>query len=260
MLKLGYHPATYLRQDIGIADALADISATGWNGFEWSPGGLGPHYDDVADYRRYLAGVHLEVSGIYCSSGFRNAEEIRQWQDTIDATIVFAKAIGTRIVLIDGGSLELAPGPESTRRIARLANEVGKRITDAGLTCTWHQHWGTLFQYPADFDALMDATDPELVGFTPDTAQMALGGFDVPGAFQKYLARIRYVHFKDLGSDRRFVELGRGNVDFPPLAEMLKGADFDGWVVVDLDYTSLDPCESSRENLRYLSACLSPDG
>ena len=32
MLKLGYHPATYKRHDVSTEDALADISATGWDG------------------------------------------------------------------------------------------------------------------------------------------------------------------------------------------------------------------------------------
>ena len=58
--------------------------------------------------------------------------------------------------------------------------------------------------------------------------------------------------FKDLDPERRFIELGHGIVDFPPLAVMLQDGGFDGWVVTDLDYTSLDPGESSRHNLRYL--------
>ena len=260
MLKLGYHPATYLRQNVAVDDALADIAATGWDGFEWSPGGLAQHYHAPGAFKGYLDALDLEVSGIYCSCGFQSDDEISRWQATIDATIGFAKAVGTQFIMLDGGSLELPQNSESIEKIAGLANDVGKRISDAGLTCTWHQHWGTLFQYTAEFDALMAATDPELVRCTPDTAQMALGGFDIPAAFEKYLRRMNYVHFKDLDDDRRFIELGRGNVDFPPLATMLTDGAFDGWIVVDLDYTSLDPAESSRINLSYLQSTLGLTG
>lgn len=260
MLRLGYHPATYVRQDVSADDALAHISATGWDGFEWSPGGLARHYDVPGTFKENLDALDLEVSGIYCFCSFTSDEEIARWRESIDSTIGFAKQIGSQFVLIDGGSTDLPANSESIDRIAGLANQAGKRITDAGLTCTWHQHWGTLFQYAAEFDALMAATDPELVRCTPDTAQMALGDFDIPAAFDKYLPRMDYVHFKDLDADRRFIELGHGQVDFPPLARTLREEGFDGWVVVDLDYTSLDPRESSPTNLRYVRSTLGLTG
>jgi len=167
MLKLGYHPATYLRQDVATDHALADISATGWDGFEWSSGGLGQHYSAPDKFKSYLDAMDLEVSGIYCPCGFRTDDNIREWQTTVAATTAFAQEIGTQFIMIDGGSLELPQTAASTEKIAGFANEVGREVRDAGLTCTWHQHWGTLFQYPAEFDALMAATDPELVKCTP---------------------------------------------------------------------------------------------
>jgi len=69
-----------------------------------------------------------------------------------------------------------------------------------------------------------------------------------------------YVHFKDLDDNRRFIELGRGTVDFLPLARILREGGFDGWIVVDLDYTSLDPRESSRMNMRQLRSTLTAAG
>lgn len=251
-MKLGYHPATYKRHDVPTDDAIADISATGWDGFEWSPGAFKEHFDAPGEYKAYLNGLDLEVTGLYCPCAFRTEEEVSEWQKRVDDTVVFAKAIDCQFIMFDGGSTDLPVNSESVNKVAALSNEGAARVVAAGLTCTWHQHWGSLFQYSAEFDALMDATDPELLRCTPDTAQMALGGFDIPAAFEKYVGRMDYVHFKDLDDDRRFIELGRGNVDFPPLAKILTDAGFDGWIIVDLDYTSLDPKESSRINLGYL--------
>jgi len=241
-------------------EALQDISSTGWDGFEWSPARLTDGYAQPEEYRRYLEGLDLEISGLYCPCSFLDDESVAAWQETIDRTIEFAAVIGTEYIMLDGGSTDLPRNGQTIHRIARLANEVGKRIVDGGLTCTWHQHWGTIFEYTAEFDALMAATHPDLVKCTPDTAQLALGDFDIPATFEKYVDRMHYVHFKDLDDNRRFTELGRGIVDFPPLAEMLKQAEFDGWIVVDLDYTSLDPRESSRHNLGYLRETLGLQG
>ncbi len=260
MLGLGYHPATYVRQDIETDEAIKDISSSGWDGFEWSPARLTDGYAQPEEYRRYLEGLDLEISGLYCPCSFLDDESVAAWQGTIDRTIEFATTIGTQYIMLDGGSTDLPRNGQTIDRIAHLANEVGKRIVDGGLTCTWHQHWGTIFEYTAEFDALMAATDPQIVKCTPDTAQLALGDFDIPATFEKYVDRMHYVHFKDLDDNRRFIELGCGLVDFPPLAEMLKQAGFDGWIVVDLDYTSLDPRESSRHNLNYLRETLGFEG
>ena len=252
MLRLGYHPATYVQHDVPVPEALQDIADTGWRGFEWSPARLEGAYADPAAYREYLDGLGLQISGLYCPCSFTTDEHLSTWHDTVDRSIAFALAIGTDYIMFDGGSTELEHKSTTIDTVAGHANEVGKRVVDAGLTCTWHQHWGTFFEYTAEFEALMAATDPDIVKFTPDTAQLALGDFDIPATFDKHLDRIFYIHFKDLDEHRRFIELGHGHVDFQPLAEMLIERGVADWIVTDLDYTSLDPRESSRHNLAYL--------
>ena len=252
MIRLGYHPATYVRQEIDPDTALRDIAASGWSGFEWFPGTLKAAYADPEAYAKYLGETGLVISGIYCSCSFADEATIAEWRSTVDRTIDFCTAIGCGYIMFDGGSTKLQRDADTIRSIAAEANRMGQRIVDAGLICTWHQHWGTIFEYPSEFGALMAATDPDIVKCTPDTAQLALGDFDIPATFEKYLRRMHYVHLKDLDTERRFTELGHGIVDFPPLARMLQDGGFDGWVVTDLDYTSLAPGESSRHNLRYL--------
>ena len=260
MIRLGYHPATYCQHEVPVAAALEDISATGWDGFEWFPAPLEDAYADPESYRAYLRTLNLEISGLYCSCSFLDDAQVSKWQKTVDRTIEFAVAVGTEYIMFDGGSCDLPRDGQTIDRIASLANAVGQRIVVAGLVCTWHQHWGTIFEYPDEFHALMASTDPEVVKFTPDTAQLALGDFDLPVTFERYVDRMQYVHLKDLGEDRRFIELGCGTIDFAPLAAILKDAGFAGWIVTDLDYTSLDPAVSSRHNLRYLQQTLGFQG
>ena len=85
---------------------------------------------------------------------------------------------------------------------------------------------------------------------------MLLGDFDLDQWFTQYAARMSYVHFKDLGPDRRFIETGHGRVDFPALWHVLQDAGFDGWIITDLDYTCLEPEDSSCICLSYLTNTL----
>jgi len=45
-------------------------------------------------------------------------------------------------------------------------------------------------------------------------------------------------------------------VDFPALWGIMREAGFAGWIVVDLDYTDLDPAQSCHINKAYLDALL----
>jgi sugar phosphate isomerase/epimerase len=109
-----------------------------------------------------------------------------------------------------------------------------------------------------------------------------MGDFDVAATLRRYGSRIGHVHFKDLdvnhawdvtaahGGPRtwsdtgayhvdsrwRFVELGRGLIDFPALLAVLRDAGYDGWILDDFDYSAYGTREGSVACLRYLRESL----
>ena len=238
-------------------EAMDTIAEMGWDGFEFAGRGLWVYYDRPEPFRGTLAAKGLELSSVYTACSFADQEAIETELRYVREAADFCAALGVETILIDGGRKTDAAGTEADhRRVASAANRMGEMARERGCTCSWHQHWGTLFEYPEAFERLMALTDPQLVRFTPDTAQLTLGGFDLMEVFTRYLDRIHYVHFKDLGPDRRFTELGRGVVDFGGVWSILSEAGYSGWIVVDLDYTSLLPEESCRINKDYLNNTL----
>jgi inosose dehydratase len=280
-MRLGYHLATWIRDDHieHFHRALDEISLTGWDGLELSGHLVVDRFGARPGELRDLLALHdLELASCY----FRPSYRRERFDDDLALTrqvVHAAAAAGCRNVLIDGGEAVLdTTTTEDYRRVAEVANLVGSIARDAGLTCSWHQHWGTLFEQRDAFDALMELTQPELVRFCPDTAQLTMGDFDVLATFRAYAPRIGFVHFKDLDLNRpwqltaahrgpsrwsdggayhvdskwRFVELGRGRIDFPALVPVLQEAGYDGWILVDLDYSAYPTRESSTIVLRYL--------
>lgn len=280
-MKLGYHLAPWIRDGHleNIPRALDEISLTGWDGLELSGQWLVDSYGRRPGELRELLALHdLELASVYFRPSYvaeRRAQDLELTRRVVDVTA----SAGGKIVLIDGGAQQ--PGgntEEDYQRVAEIANQVGAAAKEAGLQCCWHQHWGTMFEWSAPFDRLMALTDPELVKFCPDSAQLWMGDFDVPATFQKYARRIGFVHFKDLdqnhswettGAHRgpktwadtggyhvdsrwRFVELGRGVIDFPALLAILREAGYDGWILDDFDYSAYPTREASVALLRYL--------
>jgi inosose dehydratase len=171
-------------------------------------------------------------------------------------------------------------------RVADAAQRYATIGRELGLSLAWHQHWGGIFEWPEPFHRFMAATDPGLVNFCPDSAQLAMGGFDVVETFARYADRIKFVHFKDLAPNHdwalaathggpaqpgdsggyhvdskwRMVELGRGVIDFPALLAILAGAGYDGWIVDDMDYSAYAALECATVCRDYLRGALGLTG
>jgi len=288
-VKLGYHLAPWVRDgnQANFHRALDEIALTGWDGLEFSGNWIADTYGRRPGELRQLLAMHdLELSSSYFRPSYRRERREQDIELTRRVVGATAEAGGT-ILLIDGGDQRPEGNTEDDyQRVAEVANLVGSMAKQAGLKCCWHQHWGTMFEWAAPFDRLMALTDPDLVRFCPDSAQLMLGDFDVLATFQKYAKRIGFIHFKDLDvnhpwdvtgahggpttwsdtgayrvdSKWRFVELGRGRVDFPALLAVVREAGYDGWIVDDFDYSAYPAREGSIALLRYLRHSLGITG
>lgn len=158
---------------------------------------------------------------------------------------------------------QFAGAVEKTVRIVR---------SESGVATLFHHHCAGYVETPSEVAALMDRTDPDLVGLVLDTGHYLLGGGDPVGAFTRFGPRIRHLHFKDcspgLASRARldewdyfesvregiFCELGTGFVDFPALVDGIKESVYQGWIVVEQDVLPGmgTPLECALRNRRYL--------
>lgn len=162
-------------------------------------------------------------------------------------------------------------------RFAAGVEEIARRLHEAtGMSLVFHHHSAGYVETPEEIDWLLDTTDPDLIGIVFDTGHYTFGtgggGLPAHDAVTRYGSRIRHVHFKDCSRDvaaatraegldyftalRRglFCELGQGEVDFPAVAERLRGIGYDGWVVVEQDVLPGmgTPLESALRNRDYL--------
>jgi inosose dehydratase len=92
---------------------------------------------------------------------------------------------------------------------------------------------------------------------------------------KRHIGRISYMHFKDIDPDVKaraianrtgfyeacgqgiFCNLGKGDVDFPAVRQVLLDAGFDGWCTVEQDCDptlDVSPVDDARANREYLSS------
>jgi inosose dehydratase len=155
--------------------------------------------------------------------------------------------------------------PDECKRLGKLLTELGKRTADLGVPLGYHNHLNTFSENPANLDLILEATDPKYVKLELDTAHLVAGGGDPAKAIEKYHDRLLFLHLKDVvdippGTEGarypfKFVELGRGKVDFPAVFAALEKVKYRGWAIVELDRVpekGRTPKESAAISKAYL--------
>jgi len=176
---------------------------------------------------------------------------------------------------------EQALSGDDLRRFAERAEEVARWVAgETGLATAFHPHGGGWIETPDEVDALLSATDPDLIGLVFDTAHHVYGsGVPDPGdlaaaGIDRFWGRIRTVHLKDCAADVAarargegwayeravraglYCELGRGSVDFAAVLGTLGRHGYDDWLTVEQDvFPGMGtPLESARRNRAYLAS------
>jgi inosose dehydratase len=174
---------------------------------------------------------------------------------------------GRMLMLVPGSRRDDPPyNLDDFKRMAETMNRVGQVAHDAGADATMHPHWGTMAESPLEIDVLLDNLDPSLVGFAPDTGQIAKGGADPIAAIERWADRVRYVHLKDLSpqwdeqrrqgvplrSPEGYAELGQGVIDLQKLLPILDRINYAGWLMAELDEAKRPPREAAALSRNYL--------
>jgi inosose dehydratase len=267
------------------ARVLDEIASTGYAGTELGDWGFMP--TDPVRLLEELDRRGLSLIGAFVPVRLSVADDHPEGvQSALRVASLLAKA-GDRpfIVLSD----DTARDPERTRLAGRVrpqdslddrgwdtvaagANHIARAVREAGgLRTVFHNHCATFVEAPWEIDALMQRTDPSLVGLCLDTGHCAFGGGDPDTVATRWRDRIWHVHFKDcdpvikaraaargwdyLESVRQgvFCELGQGQVNFGAVLARL-GPEYDGWIVVEQDVLPSmgTPAESAARNREYL--------
>ena len=288
-MKIGFGTQPWLRDNHwnNFHRMLDEMSMVRLDGFEMCYPFLVDSYERrPAELRRLLAIHDLELATYYTGVTFHDPDLRERGISEVRRRCRFAAEVGCEFVLLDGGRRRPGATPakldDQIKTIAEHANALGEYAASCGLTMAWHQHWGSIFDLEESFHRLMELTDPDVIGFCPDVGQLVLSGFDPVEILRRYGERVAFVHYKDVTFDGRpmgelwpggpsvpsddgaygvdsrgrWVELGRGVVDFPSITAVLRSFHYDDWIVDDFDYTCYPARVSAKACKDYINEAL----
>ncbi len=204
---------------------LADVKASGLDGFEPGVGGL----EQIEPLLPLLKKHGLEMRSLYVNSTLHEPDQVEKSMNEVLAAAAKARAAGTRIIVTNPSPIRWG-GPENKtdaqlRTQAQALNTLGAKLKQMGLTLAYHNHDIELRNAAREFQHMMVGTDPENVTLCLDAhwvyrgagnSQVAL--FDV---LKLYGPRVTELHLRQSDKGVWTEVFGPGDIDYPRLADHL---------------------------------------
>ena len=263
---------------------LKECADAGYKGIELGPIGFMP--ESPAELGEALARHDLTLIG---GVVFRPFHDPSKWDEVMDAAVRTCKSLvahgAEHLVLIDSISPRRAPTAGRAKEAEqmdtaewtdfrnRIATVARMATEDYGLTVGIHAHAAGFIDFEPELERLLAEIDDKYLKICFDTGHHSYAGFDPVAFMKRHINRISYMHFKDINPTVKadviakrtgfyeacrqgiFCNLGKGDVNFPQVRQLLLEAGFNGWCTVEQDCDpTLDvrPMDDARANREYL--------
>jgi inosose dehydratase len=256
-------------------------------GFKYTElGPLGYLPEDGAAIREGMRSRNLTVIGAALLEPLADpAAAERSLEAAWRLSRLIAQAGGKYLVIVDwvtpernrtAGRADQAPRLSSAqlRHFHAMFERVGRISKEEfGVQAVAHAHGGTYLEFEDEIEALLAATNADLVQLAIDTGHSVFAGIDPVSLYERHVARTSYVNFKDASAEviarvqkteltffeavdqGVFCRLGTGLVDFRSFVSALQRHHFNGPAVIEQDRdpdAPGHPLADARESIAYL--------
>lgn len=256
-------------------EAYRDTAELGYLSFETFAFTIIDWNSKPGGYKALVDQNGIPTSAAYCFKEWIDPATAAADQEAARREADASREAGASAFVVQGGSRPNGGlTDDQLGQLGSALNQIGEYCLSIGMMASLHPHTGTAVETHHDIETIMRVTDPALVGFAPDTGQIAKGGSDIIEVLETYLPRITHVHLKDwnghheVGADGKEIDesgyvnyepIGNGILDMPTILEILDRSPHDIWVNVELDGTSRSPRtprEAARMSRVYLGDVL----
>jgi inosose dehydratase len=151
---------------------------------------------------------------------------------------------------------------ERQENLLRCMHAIAERAHDRGIRASYHPNSspGSITRVADDYECVLGQLNTAIVGYTPDIGHIANGGMDPLEVVKQYRPLITHVHYKDLGRDGAWAQMGEGLIDFPAITRYLRDSGYQGWIIMEDECLCAvdDPDAVALKDGEYLGQHLLP--
>jgi sugar phosphate isomerase/epimerase len=220
-----------------VDDMLDAVADAGYSGIEITNTMIREYAGKPAEFAKALKQRDLELSAFaYASPAGLTDPSARGGElSGADEAMHFVGHFPGVVLALGGAhSHDRSDLERKFQNAADFYNQVGERGKKAGVPIAFHphSHHGSIFESRAEYEKIMGLTNPDLVGWNPDTGHIVRGGQDLLDTFRTFGSRIVHVHLKDADKSNQWQPLGKGICDIPSVLRYLEQeVGYHGWIV-----------------------------
>ena len=220
---------------------LEKIAALGYEGIEI---GLDNTDEFVAKARQ----LNLAITGVHVG--------IDALKNNLEGVINGCQKLETSFVILSYVDESYRGSVENWQNLARILEDVGQKLHEAGITLCYHNHDFEFEQIDGKYglDILFEAANPQYLQAELDTYWVQKGGANPVEYIRKYAGRVPVLHIKDMTPGGNFAEIGEGTLDWPAIFAAAEAQGVTTYIV-EQDTCPGDPIDSiaiSIKNLREM--------
>ena len=271
-MKFGYHTVRWGYQKVArfFPKVLNEISAAGFNAFDVNDIDITPFLHNSQGFLDVLAETGLKLIGIYSPGKFIDKSFIDRLimnvylkeNQRFERLSQFAAEVGCEKLVLGGAYRRRKKIREKDYVIlSKALNSIGNRCNQLNIELSFHPVLNSIVEDMDQITKLCKLTDPDLVHLTLETGHLDIAGVNIFDLIEIHGERINHVHFKDV-KNGRFVEFGKGTIDFQLIMKALKRERYDGWIIVEdevnsegiplADSTSRTAFETAKNSMQHL--------
>lgn len=269
MIRFGTNPIAWandddqsLGADIPTEQILREASRIGFAGIE-----NGHRWPNDPQALKDLLGSHglAFVSGWYSLNLL--TQSVEEEKQAIQPHLDKLKHNGCTVCIacetsnsVQGLQVPLSQSPvlndDEMKAFGARVEELAAFTASQGIALVYHHHMGTVVETPGEIDAFMAATGPHMkLLFDAGHCYFGGAGRDPAAVLSRYVDRVSHFHAKNVRPEimRKVRDEGlsfmdgvragvftvpgddEGGIDFEPLLQILKGAGYDGWIVIEAE-------------------------
>jgi inosose dehydratase len=261
-----------------LSHLLSDIVVAGFQGTE-----VGGFFPEAKILNKELKLRNLKIAGRWFSS-FIIRDGIEEAAQAFHKYCKYLQEVNAAVAVVSEQTYSVqgidknvfSEKPHFTdaewKTLCEGLNELGKIAEQYGLKLVYHHHMGTGVQTLTEIDRLMENTNSNYVHLLYDTGHIYVSDGDYMTLLNKYIDRIKHVHFKDVrrnvmeeckNQGKTFMQSflagmftvpGDGCIDFTEPYKKLLEFDYKGWIVIEAeqDPSIAHPLEYALLTRKYI--------
>jgi len=244
-----------------LPEVMKEIAGIGFEGFETAMACLPLH--DPAGFVTWREGADgIELAAAHTGGGWWEPDKAASVPDLLKQVAKLPE-LGCHRLMVSIGRGVTAIDAQALEKMTATLWTLATGSAQYGVEVAIHNHDHEMADDARVLRAIVEGASGAGTRLGADLGWVAHAGSDPALFIDTFGDRLSYLHVRDIDAEGKFVEVGRGALDWPGIIAALDGIGYTGWLVAESEFTDAwnglaDPMQTARAQFEGMREHLRP--